>query len=232
MTESKHGPGRLIAQIGGGIVIMAAFCAGLFWLAGDVGWAAGWGYLGLLVVGETVRTLLVVQKDPEIMRRRGETGEGTQGWDKAMLGLFGLGYLAVILVGALDARHGWSQGASWMFWAGTALYLFNVVTMTWTMRTNRHFEKTVRIQHDRDHAVVDSGPYRIVRHPGYAITIVGFIFSAPFLLMSWWALVPAAVASLFLVIRTALEDRFLQAGLQGYSAYASRVRYRLFPGLW
>ncbi len=223
---------ELVARIGGGIVVMAAFCASLFWMAGDVGWTAGWAYIGLLTVGETIRTLLVVQKDPEIILRRGEAGEGTQGWDKVVLTFFGLAYLAEIVVACFDARHGWSGQQAWMVWVGGALYLLCVVTMTWTMRTNQHFEKTVRIQEDRDHAVVDSGPYAVVRHPGYVITIFGFIFSTAFLLMSWWAMVPAAAGALTLVVRTALEDRFLQANLEGYREYASRVRYRLVPGVW
>lgn len=232
MGETKRGKGGLATRYIGGIVVMAVFCAALFWAAGDVGWAVGWAYIGLLTVGEAVRTLLVVQKDPEIIRRRGETGEGTQGWDKVMLSLFGLAYLAEIAVAAFDARHGWSGGPLWMMWVGIALYLLYLVAMTWTMRTNRHFEKTVRIQRDRDHRVIDSGPYSVVRHPGYVATIVGFIFSAPFLLLSWWAIVPAALAALALAVRTALEDRFLQANLDGYREYAGRVRYRLVPGIW
>ena len=100
------------------------------------------------------------------------------------------------------------------------------------MVVNPHFEKTVRIQIDRDHRVIDSGPYAIVRHPGYAAMIPGYLLPAPLLLGSWWAFLPAVSCSLWLVLRTVLEDRTLLRELSGYEDYAGRVRYRLWPGLW
>ena len=100
------------------------------------------------------------------------------------------------------------------------------------MSVNTHFEKTVRIQHDRGHRVVDSGPYRIVRHPGYLGTIIGFVLATPLLLGSWWAFAPAVVAAAFLVVRTALEDRTLNKELDGYQTYTQNVRYHLLPGAW
>ena len=100
------------------------------------------------------------------------------------------------------------------------------------MVVNPHFEKTVRIQTDRDHRLIDTGPYRIVRHPGYLGTILSFILSAPLLLGSWWAFVPAAASTASLIVRTALEDRTLRTELAGYEDYARRVRYRLAPGIW
>jgi len=97
---------------------------------------------------------------------------------------------------------------------------------------NTFFEKTVRVQIDRDHRVIDAGPYKFVRHPGYLSILVGGIFASPLLLNSWWAFVPAALCAVSLVIRTALEDRTLLKGLPGYEEYALRTRYRLFPGVW
>jgi protein-S-isoprenylcysteine O-methyltransferase Ste14 len=100
------------------------------------------------------------------------------------------------------------------------------------MLVNPHFEKTVRIQRDRSHKVIDAGPYRIVRHPGYACVIPGFVLCPPLVLGSWWSFVPALAAVIVLVIRTALEDRTLRNELPGYKEYAQRVRYRLLPGVW
>jgi protein-S-isoprenylcysteine O-methyltransferase Ste14 len=232
VSEARGSKGLLAAQIIGGIVIMVAFCGGLFWMAGDFGWVVGWAYLGLLIVGETVRSLLVAAKDPEVMKRRGRAGDGTRGWDKAMLSLFGLGYLAEIVVAAFDARHGWSSPPLWTWGLGAALYVAATALLTWAMRTNTHFEKTVRIQADRDHKVIEDGPYRFVRHPGYVGAIVGLIGATPLMLASWWAFVPAAVATAFMVVRTALEDRMLQAELDGYAAFTKKTRYRLLPGVW
>jgi protein-S-isoprenylcysteine O-methyltransferase Ste14 len=89
----------------------------------------------------------------------------------------------------------------------------------------------VRIQSDRGQAVCRSGPYRFVRHPGY----VGFILQSlgtPLLLGSKWALLPGLITVALMVIRTALEDRFLQGELPGYREYVGQVRYRLVPGVW
>ena len=89
----------------------------------------------------------------------------------------------------------------------------------------------MRIQTERGHHVVDRGPYAIVRHPGY---VGAFLLLAGIALAlgSWWALLPAAIAVLLLVLRTVWEDRTLQAELAGYAAYAQKVRFRLIPGVW
>jgi protein-S-isoprenylcysteine O-methyltransferase Ste14 len=96
---------------------------------------------------------------------------------------------------------------------------------------NKFAEPGVRIQTERGHKVVDTGPYAIVRHPMYLSAVI--LFSGIALALgSFWAVIPAAVVALVLVVRTALEDRTLQNELDGYKAYASRVRYRLIPGVW
>jgi protein-S-isoprenylcysteine O-methyltransferase Ste14 len=99
------------------------------------------------------------------------------------------------------------------------------------MATNAFLSTRVRIQEDRGHRVVTTGPYRMVRHPMYAATIIGFA-GVSLLLGSWWAFVPGAVCTVLFIIRTALEDRTLQAELPGYKDYAARTRYRLLPGVW
>ena len=101
----------------------------------------------------------------------------------------------------------------------------------WAMRVNAYFSKIVRIQEDRGHSVVSSGPYRIVRHPTYLGTIL-FELVTPIMLGSLWALIPGALTALLFIVRTALEDRTLREELPGYQAYAERVRYRLLPGVW
>ena len=99
------------------------------------------------------------------------------------------------------------------------------------MLTNAYFSTAVRIQTDRGQTVCRSGPYRFVRHPGYVGAILQSL-GIPFLLGSWWALIPGLAAVVFIVIRTALEDRTLQYELVGYWDYAQEVRFRLVPGIW
>ena len=220
------------AKIVMGSVIVVLFVGLLFLIAGRFNWTRGWAYIGLLSCGQSVSCLYVRRKDAEVLRRRGRIGRGTKTWDKFVLGLFATAYLAEIVVAAVDERYTWSTMSGWFWLLGTIMYIFYLFMLTWAMSVNTHFEKTVRIQHDREHRVIDSGPYRIIRHPGYLGTILGFVLATPLLLGSWWAFAPAVAAAAFMVVRTALEDRTLQRELEGYKAYTQNVRCRLLPGVW
>ena len=223
---------RGLAKVGLGSVSTALAVAAFFWAAGRIGWIEGWAYVGLMVVGHSLSGLYLWRRDPELIRRRGQLGEGTPAWDKAWGMGFGLLFLAIFVVAALDGgRYRWSAMPQWLWPVGATLYVVSLVLVTRAMAANTYFEKTVRIQANRDHKVVDQGPYRCVRHPGY-VGVIGFVLAPPLLLGSWWALVPAVLAAAWLVVRTALEDRFLQRELEGYAAYAQRVRHRLLPRVW
>ena len=158
-------------------------------------------------------------------------GKGTKTWDKVWAALFAPVMVAVHVVAGLDARDGLASlpRAAWP--VGLAIFVLGSALLAWSMAVNPFFEKTVRIQRERGHRVVDTGPYAFVRHPGY-VGFVGWILSTPLLLGSARALVPALLAVAGIVLRTALEDRTLLDELPGYPEYAARVRYRLMPGVW
>jgi protein-S-isoprenylcysteine O-methyltransferase Ste14 len=99
------------------------------------------------------------------------------------------------------------------------------------MKANRFFSPVVRIQSERGHHLVDSGPYRLVRHPGYAGSLLSCVGGA-LALGSCWALVPVGALGVLILRRIVVEDRFLKANLEGYAEYSERVRYRLLPGVW
>jgi protein-S-isoprenylcysteine O-methyltransferase Ste14 len=228
-------PGRLVSAVGIGVrvVSLAAAGAGFFWIAGQWDWIRGWAFLGLTCGGHGLACWRLWQISPEMMIHRSRLHQGTKRWDMVWLGLFGVFYLGEVVVAALDAgRYGSSTMSGWLWPVGAALFLAQVVVLYQAMKVNPHFEKRVRIQVDRGHRVIDAGPYRVVRHPGYAALIGGWILATPLLLGSWWAFVPAVLAAVSLVVRTALEDRTLQAELTGYAAYAGRVRFRLIPRVW
>jgi protein-S-isoprenylcysteine O-methyltransferase Ste14 len=102
---------------------------------------------------------------------------------------------------------------------------------TWAESVKKFFEPTVRIQTDRNQKVINSGPYPILRHPGYIFACL-LIAGMPVALGSLWALIPAGLSCLILVLRRTWEDQTLRNELARYQEYAQRVRYRLIPGVW
>jgi len=138
----------------------------------------------------------------------------------------------MVIVAGLDHRYNWSpEFPLWLIIIGFILISLGYAFAAWAMIENRFFSSVVRIQVDRGHVVCDSGPYQIVRHPGYAgnmLALPGMVLA----LSSMWTLIPAAVALIIALIRTVLEDQTLQDELPGYHDYARRVRYRLIPRIY
>jgi protein-S-isoprenylcysteine O-methyltransferase Ste14 len=175
------------------------------------------------------------QRHPGLMAERQniENIQNAKAWDKVLAPLMAvsIGFPLVIVAG-LDHRRGWSpEFPLWLIVLGFILISLGYAFAAWALAENRFFSSVVRIQTDRGHVVCDTGPYRIVRHPGYAGNIpplVGIVLA----LGSVWTLIPAAVALIIAVIRTALEDLTLQGELPGYRDYARRVHYRLIPGIY
>lgn len=221
---------KRFVQVALSIVVSAVL---LFGAAGRLDWAWAWVYVGLSVAIVLVNALLLLPRHRDVIAERAGVGEGAKTWDRWLAGaatLFVSG--GALVVAGLDARFGWTRELPLRnHIVGLVGFLAGYGLLSWALAANRFFSSFVRIQKDRGHTVVDTGPYRAVRHPGY----VGWIVTAlagPLLLGSAWALVPAAVGSVLMVARTALEDRTLRRELDGYEAYAARVRYRLLPGVW
>ena len=204
----------------------------LFIPAGSISWTRGWLFLLVLVTDLGVSALYLWRINPEIFAARSRIHPGTKRWDRILLGLLFPAMLAIPPVAALDdGRFHWSRMSWWFVGLGYLLLTTAVAITAWAQAVNRFFEPGVRIQTERGHHVVDTGPYAIIRHPGYFAACLLFPGIA-LALGSWWALVPAGFAVLLIVIRTAWEDRTLHAELAGYAAYAKRVRFRLIPGVW
>jgi protein-S-isoprenylcysteine O-methyltransferase Ste14 len=207
----------------------------LFAAAGTLRWAWGWVYVGLGLAVTLASRLIVLRTNPDLLQERARfvQSEGIEPWDRWLMPLVGLvGPISLALVAGLDHRLGWSPSLpSWLPWVGLFSVTLGYAWATWALAANRFFSAVVRIQSERGHTVVDNGPYRWMRHPGYAGGILAYL-TAPLLLGALWALVPAALITVALVVRTALEDRTLNRDLLGYTDYARRVRYRLLPGLW
>jgi protein-S-isoprenylcysteine O-methyltransferase Ste14 len=209
-----------------------ALLALVFLPVGRIDWLPGWVFIAVLVAAFSLSALLLARFNPVIYRARSRFQPGTEEWDLILLALMLPAFVAEVPLATLDAgRMGWSDVPLWVVLIGYALLLAGIAVTTWAQAVNPFFEPGVRIQRERAQRVIASGPYRIVRHPGYVAAIAMFI-GVPLALASWWALLPAALALALLVVRTSWEDRLLQTELPGYADYARRTRYRLLPGFW
>ena len=224
----RSGVNRLI-QIFVSILLMGLV---MFISAGRLDWPAAWVFLGTYVLVILTLGVWVIRKSPGVVNERGKIAHDAKSWDKVLMTIYSVMLLAVFAVAGLDAgRFGWSVMPIALQVVGFAALIFAMAVTYWAMAVNPFLATIVRIQADRGHYVVTSGPYRYVRHPMYAAIFLMWPGVA-LELGSWWALIPAVVIVSVFAIRTALEDRTLQAGLPGYAEYAQRVRYRLVPGIW
>ena len=148
------------------------------------------------------------------------------------MGILGLIQLARYIVAGLDHRYGWTGDFSSVAQVIALLVCAaGYAVFVWATASNPFFSQIVRVQAERGHHVVAGGPYRYVRHPAYLGGIL-YELASSVLLASWWSLVVGAFGAMLLILRTALEDRTLQAELSGYADYARAVRARLLPGFW
>jgi len=210
------------------------FGASLFISSGQLGWAMAWAYLAVFVAGQAIVGLILVPGNPELAAERAQfKRDAPYKWDRPLTGIVSLfGPLATLIVAGLDVRfRGAFQISLTLQLAAMAVAAMGSLLGAWAMAANRYFYGFVRIETERGHTVATGGPYRIVRHPGYAGGVL-FDLAAPLMLGSLWALIPAGLTVCLLVVRTALEDRTLQDELDGYQDYAGQVRYRLLPGVW
>lgn len=220
------------ALIGLAIAGTAVFFAMLLFIpAGRLDWILGWLYIGLLILNVLITWVCLQIWNPELIAARMRFSKGTKTWDKVWALLFAPVIIAIYIVAGFEKRDGVSSLTESAWPLGLVSFVPGSVLLIWSMVVNPFFEKTVRIQTDRGHRVIDTGPYAYLRHPGY-VGLMCWVLSAPLLLASAWAFVPALLSVIGIVIRTALEDRTLRAELPGYTDYTKRVRFRLIPGIW
>lgn len=204
------------------------------YISGRWDWWEGWFSAAIFILGFVVSRALAVRRHPDIVQERAASmgHKDTKPWDKLLAPLVAFGSVFILIVAGLDARFGWSPGFPLAAKVvALAFILIGYALGTYALMENRFFSGTVRIQTERGHRVVSSGPYHWIRHPGYAGSIVTYL-AIPVFLDSWWALVPAVLSTGVIVIRTHLEDRTLREELVGYDTYADHVPYRLLPGVW
>ncbi|MFC1879265.1 methyltransferase family protein [Chloroflexota bacterium] len=219
----------LVRETLGNLILIAI----LFGIVGRWDWSMGWALSVIYILWTVSTAILILPINPAMLAERSRPHADTRKWDMALMGAMGLLMVAEYVIASLDVRLSWSPQLPLTlqvigFVAAIVGYDFLLV---WAMVSNAFFVATVRIQTDRQHTVASSGPYRYVRHPGYLGTILLHL-AVPFMLNSLWAIIPACMLTLVLIVRTALEDKTLHSELSGYKEYAERVRYRLLPSVW
>lgn len=205
--------------------------AAVFWIAGTVDWWNGWVFL-IFLAALGALTARLINSSPGLAEERRTASAKAESWDAVLVRLINLAMPAMVVVAALEMRFRWLPAVPVPVSAAALAMMVPAAMLTYrAMAVNAFFSSHVRIQTDRGHTVVSTGPYRALRHPGYAGAAL-FNLLVPLMLGSLSALVVGAGVAVLLVYRTAREDRLLMGELAGYSAYARRVRKRLIPGVW
>jgi len=230
-TQNKISPSypAMLAKVSLAFLLVLA---ATFISAGRITYWQGWLFTGTYFV-LIVFVLIKFASKKDLLFERFRPGPGVKWWDKIFFTFdISLGF-CILAVSALDAgRFRWSpQFPLSCYIVSYIVLLLSYFFFFWAMWTNKFFSSRVRIQTDRGHYVIQDGPYRFVRHPGYLGMIIWLLIT-PLVLGSVWGLIPAGLTVIAVIIRTYLEDTTLKNELPGYADYASKVRFRLIPGLW
>ena len=215
--------------------VMVGVMMGVFYAsAGRRDIPRSWFLFIVVFIYLVASNLALHRYNPELLIQRLKIRrKGSKTWDEVLMRVSNLTALLLLpLVAGLDiGRYNWTS-LGWPYAAlGLLLLVVSSVLINWSMIVNPYFETTVRIQEDRDHKVITTGPYALVRHPGYLSGIL-WLASIPLILGSLYSFAPFALYMVLMSLRTYLEDKILHEELPGYKEYAEKVRYRLFPWVW
>ncbi|PKO00865.1 MAG: isoprenylcysteine carboxyl methyltransferase [Chloroflexi bacterium HGW-Chloroflexi-4] len=198
-------------------------------------WWEAWIYALTLFLGFVISRLLAARKHPGIIAERAQSmsRKDAKSWDRVLAPSLAFGSIFVPLIAGLEEKFNWTPAPFPLAVkiAAIIIMILAYVFSSWAFIENAFFSGVVRLQTDRGHTVCDSGPYRLIRHPGYTGGFWSYIMM-PIILDSYWSFIPVMTLSIIMIIRTKLEDQMLHEELHGYSDYASKVKHRLFPGIW
>jgi protein-S-isoprenylcysteine O-methyltransferase Ste14 len=206
----------------------------MFFLAsGEINNLRAWIYIGTYTVGGLIIGIILFKKSPKLLNDRGKMQEGTKPFDKYIILIYFLFAIVITpIVAGIDKRLNLSVTIPFFYlYIGIILYVFSAIFFTWPMLHNPFFEGIIRIQKEKNHNVINSGPYKLVRHPGYLGMLVGSL-PLPFAFGSMLAFIPVVIMVILVFVRTYYEDTTLQKELNGYADYCKEVKHRLIPFIW
>lgn len=218
------------------VLRMTLFTVALMWPAGTWKWWEAWVLVGLWTIYGFVMTMYLLRHDPALLAERLKLvplQKEQKVWDKALMLLFFIAGIGLYLLPGFDVmRYEWSDPLPlWVRVIAMLVHIPCLILLVWIMRENTYLSQVVKIDKERGHKVITTGPYALVRHPMYTVTII-LLFAVPVALGSRFALIISLFLTVLLIIRTYLEDRTLHAELVGYPEYAKQTIYRLIPGIW
>jgi len=227
---SEISTARIAVRFVIGIVVMSA---AFFGSAGTLDWPEAWLYMIFQFSFSAALSVWLKKHNPDLLKDRMTfLKPSARGWDKAILWTSAVVFIPYLLLPGLDAiRYQWSSVPLFVKVVGFIGVVATLLLISWVMRENTYLSRTVEIQKERGHRVITTGPYRYVRHPMYVGVIILFV-CIPFALGSLLTLIPGALLTALVVIRTHFEDKMLHSELEGYKTYSEKVTYRLVPGIW
>lgn len=229
MSNTNRAIVRYFLQIG---IFVFFFAPSLFFSAGHTDWTMGWVFIAIVAASQISIAIILIMRNPELIIER-DVRKGKRDLDRILTGVMTLfGPISICIVAGFNNRHGWLPQITFTYQTiGVALAILGSILPAWAMASNKFFYGVLRIEQEKNHSVCSAGAYQYVRHPGYLGAII-FDLATPLILNSVWAFIPAILTICAIVIRTSLEDKALQNGLDGYKNYAQQVHYRLFPAVW
>jgi len=218
------------------VIRMVFFAVAIMWPAGTWHWWEAWVVVVLWTVYGVAQMLYLLRHDTALLAERMQLlpiHKDQKMWDKIIMLQFFIAGMALYIIPGFDViRYEWSEPLPlWMKGLAMLIHLPCLLGLAWVMHENTYLSQVVKIDKERGHHVITTGPYAIVRHPMYTIIIV-LLFAIPIALGSRFGLIPAGFLTALLLVRTALEDRTLQTELAGYVDYTKQTPYRLIPGIW
>ena len=208
-----------------GVIVLGLL---LFLPAGSLHYWQGWLLMGILFVPMAVVGIVMMAKNPELLRKRLNAKE-KEAEQKSVVAMSGLLFVTAFVLAGLNWRFGWYVLPNWVVWVSAGLFLASYLLYAEVMRENTYLSRTVEVQDNQE--VIDTGLYGIVRHPMYMATTVMFltmplVLGSPISFLIMLGYIPVIAK------RITNEEEVLEKGLEGYQNYKKKVRYKMIPFLW
>ena len=215
------------------VAFMFLLGLGLFLPAGTIIWLEGWVYLIIFTIYSLITVLYLNEKDPELAReRRKNKFKAEQKWDQIIVAIVGLAFIPWFIIPGFDAvRFQWSIIPVYIKIIGFVGIILSFALLFQVTKTNSFAARIVKIQEEKEHRVITTGPYKYIRHPMYTACLF-LIISHSLALGSFYSLIPGIIINIALIARTKLEDNMLKEKLVGYLAYSQKTKFKLVPGIW